>query len=126
MNMLSDGADWLRQQLHDHAGVDIRYYVSDASIGLTATVKEPSFVLERQPGINLHTEQRDYLIDPAELHFGGDTFEPSADDIITECVAGKTLTCKVLDIPGEGPFRYQEGSRRLMRVFTYVVETENA
>lgn len=117
--LMQRGAARLREQLHkpEIAGIWVRYYVGDDSIGIKATKVAPNYVLEGDTGIQLETERPDFLIDPAELNFGGAAFLPLEGHIIAE-TTGDRVNYKLLSLLGLPVWEYEDANREIIRVHT--------
>jgi len=114
MSMLSDATKWLHDQAHDHLADTITYRRGEQEVSLAATVGRSEFEIERETGVIVSFESRDYIFRATDLVLGGATVEPADGDRIVE--AGRIY--EVL-APGDHPaWRWSDPFRTAFRVHT--------
>lgn len=117
-DMLSDGSDWVADQLKSHASRSVTYSRSTASVALTVTIGETIFQAVSEVGAIIHTHSRDYLFRAEDLVLGGSATLPHRGDRITD--DGKVY--EVL-APGREPhYRFTDPYQFGLRVHTKQVE----
>lgn len=98
------------------AGVSVVYYVdADTSIAVTAIVGRTRTEAQGQDGFTVHSEQRNYLIDAADLAIDGTPVEPSNGHWITH--NGRRFEVQP-EIPGQKPWRWSDRNFERLRIET--------
>ena len=112
MNMLSEGATWLKTQLLENASDPITYSRGAITMSLCATIGTTAWDSEQADGSMIRFESRDYILEAAKLVplIG----LPQDGDLIHD---GKH-TYEVLALNGTQPFRYSDRHRTIIRVHT--------
>jgi hypothetical protein len=124
-NLFEQGAAWLADQLKTHASVQVVYQRGALQITVQATIGKTEFEIDNGSGIIQRFQSRDYLIQTADLKPGGIPTLPVAGDRIRETVGDQVLVYEVL-APGDEPhFRFSDPFRKLLRIHTKHVGTEN-
>ena len=125
-NLLKLGSDWLADQLKTHATVDVVYQQDDDETPVNATIGRTIFELSDRFGIVQKIESRDYLIQTVDLVIAGAETLPKRGDQIRESQGSKTFIYEVM-APGKEPhFRYSDPFRKLLRIHTKHVGTEDS
>jgi hypothetical protein len=102
-NMLRDGANWLAQQMGEHASDPIVYSRASVSLTMRATLGQTQFVTRY--------ESRDFIVDFACM---GRLGEPLDGDLIQ--LGDQQF--EVLSISGEQPYRFVDRHRVQIRIHT--------
>ena len=118
LDMLSDAADWLRDQRKDKMARTVIYAQGEVSGTVRATVGQTTFRIGQAAGPDILIRMRDYIIEAAELA-ALDISEPAMGDQITETVAGVARVFEVLG-PGNGEpeWRWHERYGNSYRIHT--------
>ena len=124
-NLLDQGAAWLADQLKTHASTEVVYQRGANQVAVQATIGKTEFEVDDGAGIIQRVQSRDYLIQAADLQLGGLVTLPQAGDRIRERVGEKTFVYEVLAPGNEPPYRYSDPFRKLLRIHTKHVGTEN-
>lgn len=124
-NLLDQGAAWLADQLKTHASTEVVYQRGANQVAVQATIGKTEFEVDDGAGIIQRVQSRDYLIQAADLQLGGLATLPRAGDRIRERVGEKTFVYEVLAPGNEPPYRYSDPFRKLLRIHTKHVGTEN-
>jgi hypothetical protein len=124
-NLLDQGAAWLADQLKTHASTEVVYQRGANQVAVQATIGKTEFEIDDGTGIIQRVQSRDYLIQAADLQLAGLVTLPRAGDRIRERVAEQTFVYEVLAPGNEPPYRYSDPFRKLLRIHTKHVGTEN-
>ena len=126
-DLLKDAATWLAGQRKAHASQSVTYSRGAASVSLSATIGRRIDQVDRESGFHTETEDRDYLIDTADLVLSGSVTLPEPGDQIVEIDGDKQHTYEVMSPPGDEPhFRYSDNHRVTLRIHTKRIKTEPA
>ena len=124
-NLFEQGVGWLADQLKTHASVQVVYQRGADQVTVQATIGKTEFEIDDGSGIIQRFQSRDYLIQTADLTPGGVLTLPVAGDRIRETVGDQVLVYEVL-APGDQPhFRFSDPFRKLLRIHSKHVGTEN-
>ena len=124
-NLFEQGAGWLADQLKTHASVQVVYQRGADQVTVQATIGKTEFEIDDGSGIIQRFQSRDYLIQTIDLTLGGVLTLPVAGDRIRETVGNQVLVYEVL-APGDQPhFRFSDPFRKLLRIHSKHVSTEN-
>ncbi len=124
-NLLDQGAAWLADQLKTYASTEVVYQRGANQVAVQATIGKTEFEVDDGAGIIQRVQSRDYLIQAADLQLAGLVTLPRAGDRIRESVGEKTFVYEVLAPGNEPPYRYSDPFRKLLRIHTKHVGTEN-
>jgi hypothetical protein len=125
-NLLEQGAGWLADQLKTHASTEVIYQRGADQVAVQATIGKTEFEIDDGSGVIQRFQSRDYLIQTADLMLGGAPTLPVAGDRIRETVGDQTLLYEVLAPGNEPHFRYSDPFRKVLRIHSKHVGTENA
>lgn len=100
------------------AGDTVTYRRGAASMPVTAVVGRYAADVGDGNGLTVRTEVRDYLIAAADLVLGGVPVEPRGGDRIVEGDPAAGTVFEVMDLAGEGPWRYSDPARTVLRIHT--------
>lgn len=123
-NLFESGAAWLANQLKTHAAVDVVYVRGIESVPVKATIGKTEFAIEDGSGAILRIQSRDFLIQAADLEFGGVPVLPVAGDQIRETHGSRTFVYEVMAPGSEPHYRFSDPFRKLLRIHTKHVATE--
>jgi hypothetical protein len=124
-NLFDHGAAWLADQLKTHASTEVVYQRGADQVAVQATIGKTEFEVDDGAGIIQRVQSRDYLIQAADLQLAGLVTLPRAGDRIRESVAEKTFVYEVLAPGNQPPYRYSDPFRKLLRIHTKHVGTED-
>jgi len=110
-NMLRDGANWLAQQMGEHASDPIVYSRASVSLTMRATLGQTQFESIANDGSMTRYESRDFIVDYACM---GRLGEPLDGDLIQ--LGDQQF--EVLSISGEQPYRFVDRHRVQIRIHT--------
>jgi len=125
-NLFEQGAAWLADQLKTHGSTAVVYQRGALQASVQATIGKTEFEIDDGSGVIQRFESRDYLIQTADLVLGGAQTLPVAGDRILETVGDQVLVYEVLAPGNEPHFRFSDPFRKLLRVHSKHVGTENA
>jgi len=117
-DLLKQGCEWLAQQRSAHCASQVTYRRGETELALSATFGQPDREVEDQFGVRVGATMIDFLIAAAgfEPTFG----EPEPGDQI----AADGRVYEVLDLAGQGHWRWSGVPGETMRVHTKQVGTE--
>jgi hypothetical protein len=125
-NLFEQGAAWLAGKLQAHGSVEVVYQRGAAQVALRATIGKTEFEIDDGSGVIQRFQSRDYLIQTADLELGGEPTLPVAGDRIRETVGERVFVYEVLAPGNEPHYRYSDPFRKLLRIHTKHVGTEDA
>ena len=125
-NLLEQGTAWLADQLKTHASSTVVYQRGAQQVSVSATIGKTEFEIDDGSGVLQRVESRDYLIQPADLQIAGVATLPIAGDRIRETIGTKTYVYEVMGPGNEPHYRFSDPFRRVLRIHTKHVDTEDA
>jgi hypothetical protein len=123
-NLFETAASWLADQLKTHASVEVLYVRGAGSVSVNATIGKTEFEVDDGSGVILRVQSRDFLIQAADLQFGGVASLPVAGDRIRETQGSQTFVYEVMAPGNEPHYRFSDPFRKLLRIHTKHVATE--
>ncbi len=124
-NLLETGSSWLADQMKAHAAADIVYERGAEQVPVKATIGKTEFELDDGSGVVVRIQSRDYLIQTADLQLSGSPALPVAGDRIREMQGGTTFVYEVMAPGNEPHYRYSDPFRKLLRIHTKHVASED-
>ena len=124
-NLLQTGSSWLADQMKTHASVDVVYERGAEQVPLKATIGKTEFELDDGSGVVVRIQSRDYLIHAADLQLSGSPTLPVAGDRIRETQGDKTFVYEVMAPGNEPHYRYSDTFRKLLRIHSKYVASED-
>ena len=125
-NLFECGNAWLADQLKAHGSSEVTYQRGADQVEVQATIGKTEFEVDDGSGIIQRFQSRDYLIQTDDLQLGGQATLPVAGDRVRETVGDQTFVYEVLAPGNEPHFRYSDPFRKVLRIHTKHVGTENA
>lgn len=123
-NIFQQGSDWLVDQLGAHATIDVIYQQDAEQIPVKATIGRTIFEQTDAYGVIQKIESRDYLIQTTHLQVSNTPILPKRGDRIRESFGDLVAVYEVM-APGKEPhWRYSDPFRKLLRIHTKHVATE--
>jgi len=117
-DLLRQGCQWLAQMRGAYCASQVTYRRGETELELSATFGRPDREVEDQFGVRVGATMTDVLIAAADF---APTFdEPEAGDRI---VAEGTVY-EVLDLAGQGHWRWSDPHRTTLRIHTKQIATE--
>jgi hypothetical protein len=111
-DLLRQGSQWLAAQLGEHAAGPVTYARGEVEVEVPATLGRTQMEVDDGYGLRLAAHATDFLIAAADL---AETFgEPEIGDRIT--VDGDAY--EVLDLAGQGAWRWSDPHRTMFRIHT--------
>ena len=119
-DLLRQGCQWLGAMLKQHASSQVTYRRGETELVVSATFGQPDREVEDQFGVRVGATMADFLIAAADFEptFG----EPEPGDRI---VADGRVH-EVLDLAGQGHWRWSDPHGVTMRIHTKQVGTETS
>ena len=105
---------------------EVVYQRGADQVAVQATIGKTEFEIDDGSGVIQRFQSRDYLIQTADLKLGGILTLPVAGDRIRETVGDQTFVYEVLAPGNEPHFRFSDPFRKVLRIHTKHVGTENA
>ena len=124
-NLLQTGSSWLADQMKTHASVDVVYERGVEQVPVKATIGKTEFELDDGSGVVVRIQSRDYLIHAADLQLSGSPTLPVAGDRIRETQGDKTFVYEVMAPGNEPHYRYSDTFRKLLRIHSKYVASED-
>ena len=124
-NLLQTGSSWLADQMKTHASVDVVYERGAEQVPVKATIGKTEFELDDGSGVVVRIQSRDYLIHAADLQLSGSPTLPVAGDRIRETQGDKTFVYEVMAPGNEPHYRYSDPFRKLLRIHSKHVASED-
>ena len=124
-NLLQTGSSWLADQMKTHASVDVVYERGAEQVPVKATIGKTEFELDDGSGVVVRIQSRDYLIHAADLQLSGSPTLPVAGDRIRETQGNKTFVYEVMAPGNEPHYRYSDTFRKLLRIHSKHVASED-
>jgi hypothetical protein len=124
-NLLQTGSSWLADQMKTHASVDVVYERGAEQVPVKATIGKTEFELDDGSGVVVRIQSRDYLIHAADLQLSGSPTLPVAGDRIRETQGNKTFVYEVMAPGNEPHYRYSDPFRKLLRIHSKHVASED-
>ena len=117
-DLLGQGCQWLAQQRGAHCASQVTYRRGETELALSATYGRPDREVEDQFGVRVGATMIDFLIAAAD--FAPTFVEPEAGDQ----VVADDRVYEVLDLAGQGHWRWSGVPGSTMRIHTKQVGTE--
>ena len=117
-NLLQTGTAWLAQQRGAHCASQVTYRRGETELVLGATFGRPDRDVEDELGVRVGATMTDFLV--AATDFAPTFGEPQAGD---QVIADGTVY-EVLDLAGQGHWRWSGVPGTTMRIHTKQVGTE--
>lgn len=126
MSLLSDGSSWLSGVFHTDEAVNVEYTLAEngLSFSMTATITAQTMELEAGVFATQRTQSRDFIIRRVDLYFFDEFRNPSPGDRISYVMNSITYTYEVMEIPGEGAWRWHDNYQQDYRIHGTLVESE--
>ena len=117
-DLLRQGCQWLAQQRGAHCASQVTYGRGETELALSATFGRPDREVEDQFGVRVGATMVDFLVRAADFEptFG----EPEPGDQLV----GDGRVYEVLDLAGQGHWRWSGVPGSTMRIHTKQVGTE--
>lgn len=128
MGLFSEGSDMLSDVFRDTEDVQVVYALGSPGEGayqITVYATKGATSLEQEPGVftTSRTSNRDFLIDKADILFFDEEHTPvPGDKIIHTSNAGDVYQYEVMDVPGEGAWRWHDDDYVTYRIHTTLVK----
>lgn len=126
MGLLSEGSSWLGEVFRDDEDVLVTYALGGGSYQIQVYATPGAMTLEQEPGVFVtnKTTNRDFIVNKDDLLFFNDEHAPvPGDQIIQVSNDGETYVYEVMEVPGEGPWRWHDNDYETYRIHTTLVKT---
>lgn len=122
-DLLSEGLQWLTEELLAHCGRTVTYRRGADEVTLQAVIGRTLLKLDDgYGGVRMEWTDRDFLIAADDLVLGGEKTLPQRGDQVRETVDGQTLVYEVLAPGNEPEWRWSDPHRTLLRIHTKLIE----
>jgi hypothetical protein len=117
VDLLANGAEWLRTQRKSYLGQTVVYAQDGDTVIVTATSAETRFETDTGDGVLLTGRQVDWLIDVADLEatLGAGT-RPLPGDRIQAGSGASAIQYTVVQIGGEAAWRWHDRQQKTLRI----------
>lgn len=128
MSLLSDGSSWLSDVFRADEDISVEYTISELDEKLTIQATVGAQTVELEPGVfaTQRTQNRDFLVDREDLVFFGSEYIPVPGDRVAYTLQGTIYTYEVMEVPGEGAWRWHDDYHKTYRIHGTLVSTEEA
>lgn len=123
-DLLEQGAAFLDDRRHTHLTRTVTYERGVSSVDVAATVGRTVFEQADESGFIRKVESRDFLVRRTDLILDGSAALPKAGDRVRDTDGSQTQVYEVMAPGGEPPFRYSDPYRKVLRIHTKHVATE--
>ena len=121
-DMLKNALKWLNVQMQEQDGTNVMYHRGASSVGITAVVQKPQFVVDGETVVLVDWEGRDFMFNTISLVLGGVLCLPQRGDQIVETVGGATYTFDVMAPTAQTPvWEWSDKYRDRLRVHCKLV-----
>lgn len=128
MGLLEDGSLWLSDVFRSDDDVLVDYSRSPHDVSNTisvyATIGVNSEEQEPDAYVTQLTSNRDFLIKKNDLMIDAALHEPQPGDRIVETKDGGIYTYEVMEVPGDGPWRWHDVYYHTYRVHTTLISEQ--
>ena len=125
-DLLQQGSQWLAQQRGAHCASQVTYRRGETELALNATFGRPDREVEDELGVRVGVTMTDFLV--ASSDFTPTFGEPQPGDQVIAPSAGSgqgdSTVYEVLDLAGQGHWRWSGVPGTTMRIHTKQVGTE--
>lgn len=125
MGLLEDGETFLNATFDATESVEVTYSVSPhdagSSVTLNATAGTPASELEPGTFTANQSDNRDFIIQAADIVIDSNRVIPDAGHRITQVNGGVTYVYEVMDIFGDGPWRWHGVGYTTYRIHTTLI-----
>jgi len=115
-DLLRQGAQWLGDMLKQHASSPVTYRREATELQVDATFGRTQYEVEDEHGLRVGAEVIDFLVSAETFPFD----EPEPGDQIV----AYGVVYEVMDLAGQGHWRWSDPYRTTMRIHTKEVGTE--
>ncbi len=123
-DILQKSAQWLEDMRQAHRTVPVTYTRDSESVQVPATIGRTVFHFARDYGAFERHESRDFLVSASDLVISGAEVMPGRGDTIRETSSNKVYTYEVMAPANEPCWRWSDDYRRVLRIHTKLVNTE--
>ena len=123
-DLLQQGSNWLEDMRTAHASQPVTYSRSGEQIIVQATIGKTSYEVEDDYGLRVQGEVIDFLIRADDLVLAGAKTEPQEGDQIRISRADKVEVFEVMNLAGQGHFRYSDSFGKTLRIHTRQIGSE--
>ena len=117
-DLLGQGCQWLAQQRGAHCASQVTYRRGETELAVSATFGRPDRDVEDQFGVRVGATMTDFLIAAAD-------FEPTFGEPETgDQIVADGQVYEVLDLAGQGHWRWSDPHRATLRIHTKQIATE--
>ena len=114
-DLLRQGAEWLTAQRTAHCSSPVTYRRDQESHEIDATFGRTQYEVEDEHGLRVGAEVIGFLVSAEAFPFE----EPEAgDQIIADGPDGQAVVYEVMDLAGQGHWRWSDPYRTTMRIHT--------
>lgn len=124
-DLLASSASWLADRRKAHAASAVTYARGASDVEIVATRGRTDYPSEDMQGVIIESRAIDWIVNADDLVIGGLPVEPAAGDRIKLIVGTKRRNYEVMQIPGQGAWRYCSEHRKSLRIHTRFIGEDN-
>ena len=113
-NLLKNGLQKLQTVLAGNAAVTVQYRRGEQTVSVAAIPGQTATEVADTEGINVCSQVQDWLIAYTDLAYQGQQWEPKQ----TDQVVYDGMVFDVIEVPGDGTWRFTDMYSRMMRIHT--------
>lgn len=123
MGLLEEGSIWLSDVFRADTDISVEYVLGANGAATTVLATPAAQMVELDLGVYSvqRTQNRDWLINRADLIFFGEPYVPVPGDRVVQRKDGIDYTYEVIEQPGEGAWRWHDDYYRTFRIHTMLI-----
>ena len=123
-DLLQTATTWLAGVRKAHAGSPVLYRRGAEQVTVTATRGRTPYTVTNEFGFTITAESQDFILSAADLALGGTPVLPALGDEIRVAVGESTEVYEVMDLAGQGCWRWSDPHRTTLRIHAKHTATE--
>ncbi len=120
-DMIKTGVDWLANQMSAFASQTVTYSRGNDSVIINATFGSTDLSIADDYGSSIAGKVVDLIVAAASLVLDGKEIKPEVGDKIELTDGSKTTTYEVLDLAGDGCYRFSDSYGIGLRIHTKLI-----
>ena len=121
-DLIRQGSQWLEQMRASHMSSPVTYRRDEDSHEVNATFGRTEYEVEDEYGLRVGAQVTDFVISAEVFPFD----EPEAGDqiVVPSTGSGQATVYEVMNLAGQGHWRWSDPYRQTMRIHTKEVDSE--
>ena len=120
-DMIKTGVDWLANQMSAFASQTVTYSRGNDSVIINATFGSTDLSIADDYGSSIAGKVVDLIVTAANLVLDGKEIKPEIGDKIELADGSKTTIYEVLDLAGDGCYRFSDSYGISLRIHTKII-----